>query len=75
MKAPVSEATLVAARPSTKQSALRLIRGMPEKVLAEDLLRALYVRLLVERRLTEVQAGSVISNAEARRRLRKWLQN
>ncbi len=65
----------MAARPSTKQSALRLIRGMPEQVPPEDLLRALYVRLLVERRLAEVQTGKVISQAEARRRLRKWLKD
>ena len=65
----------MAARPSIKQSALRLIRDMPAEVPAADLLRALYVRLLVERRLAEAESGHVISHAEARRRLRKWLKN
>lgn len=63
----------MAAIPSAKRQALKALRELRDDVSREELLRTLYIRLLVEDRLREAQTTPGLSTRQVRHRLRRWL--
>jgi predicted transcriptional regulator len=59
---------------TSKEEILAMIRSLPEDVTIEDVMAALAFRQKVDRGLRELDTGKVIPHAEAKQRLRKWLE-
>ncbi len=51
-----------------RDDARKLVENLPEDSTWDDLMRAIYERLLVEKGIADFAAGRTISNAEVRRR-------
>lgn len=60
---------------STKESALRLIEGLPEDVSIDDIMYELYFRQRVDRGLRELDAGETVSHEDVERSVAEWLQS
>jgi len=58
----------------TKQQILRAIEGLPEGASVEDALDRLYLLYKIERGLRQADAGELISQEDARKRMSKWLE-
>lgn len=57
---------------SAKEELTRLVQEQPEDSTLEEIVRELAFRLMVERGLTDSDAGRVLSNDEMARRIRSW---
>ena len=55
-----------------KESAIRLIQSLPDDCTLDDIQYHLYVREKVEHGLAAVDAGRVVSQEEAERRIGEW---
>lgn len=51
-----------------KDDARKLVESLPEESTWDDLMRAIYERLMVEKGVADLDAGRTISNDEVRRR-------
>jgi cell division protein FtsX len=59
--------------PTAKEQLRGMLDEIPDSASLEDIQYHIYVRQKVLRGLSDVKAGRVISQAEAERRMRKWL--
>jgi predicted transcriptional regulator len=57
---------------SVKEELTKLVQEQPEDSTLEEIVRELAFRLMVERGLTDSDAGRVTSNDEMARRIRSW---
>jgi hypothetical protein len=55
-----------------KEEVARLIQSLPDDCTLEEIQYHLYVRQKVERRLAAADAGRVVSQEEAERRVEAW---
>lgn len=58
-----------------KEQAIRLIQSLPEDCSSEDIQSHLYVRRKVEHSSGAVEAGRVVSQEEAERRVMEWVKS
>ena len=58
----------------TKQDILKAIERLPDDAGIEDALDRLYLIYKVERGLRQADRGELIGQAEARRRMARWLK-
>ncbi|UTR12153.1 hypothetical protein MM300_07640 [Evansella sp. LMS18] len=58
---------------STKEEVIKLIKDLPENVTLEDIMRELYVRSKIEKGITDLNDGKVVSHDEVKEKLGKWL--
>ena len=59
---------------STKEEVLRVLDTLPEDVSLEDVQYHLYVLQHIDRARMDVDAGRVIAQDEAERRMARWLE-
>ncbi len=59
---------------TAKEDLTRLIHEQPDDSSAEEIVRELAFHIMVERGLADLDAGRVVSNDEAARRIRSWQQ-
>ncbi|MCX7049650.1 MAG: hypothetical protein NTX50_29710 [Candidatus Sumerlaeota bacterium] len=59
---------------ATKEQAIQAIQGLDDDCTLEDIHYHLYVLEKIERGLEDVQAGRVVSQEEAKRRVEEWLK-
>ncbi|MCI0343215.1 MAG: hypothetical protein L0216_19070 [Planctomycetales bacterium] len=59
---------------TAKQKVLRALKGLPERASVEDAIERLYLLYKIERGLAQAKAGKVLSHAEVRRRMSRWLK-
>lgn len=59
---------------TAKEDLIRLIHEQPDDSSAEEIVRELAFHIMVERGLADLDAGRVVSNDEAARRIRSWQQ-
>ncbi len=59
---------------TAKQSAIKAIRTLPDDSSYEDIMERLYFLQKVEAGLKDIEEGRVISHAEVKKRLAKWLK-
>jgi predicted transcriptional regulator len=57
---------------TAKDELKRLIDQQPDDATREELLRELALSAMIERGLEDVDAGRVVSNQEAKHRMRSW---
>ena len=57
-----------------KEDVIKALQSLPENATADEIADRVYFVLMVERRLAETSAGIKISDAEARERLKHWLE-
>ena len=58
---------------TAKEQVQHMLEALPEDATLEDIQYHIYVRQKIERGLSEVEAGNVISHQEVQQRLAKWL--
>ena len=58
---------------TAKQQVEQILAALPEDATLEDIQYHIYVRQKIEQGLADVEAGRVISHADVKRRLAKWL--
>ena len=58
---------------SAKETVGRLLDALPDDASLEDIQYHIYVREKIEHGLRDVEAGRVVDQAEAKRRMAKWL--
>jgi predicted transcriptional regulator len=58
---------------TAKESVRKILDELPENASLEDIQYHIYVREKIERCLRDVEAGRVVDQDEARRRMAKWL--
>ena len=58
---------------TAKQEVQQLLQQLPEDCSIEDIQYHLYVLEKVKRGKADIEAGRVLSNAEVRERLQKWI--
>ena len=58
-----------------KEAAIKLIQSLPEDCTFEDIQYHLYVREKVDRGIQAIEAGDVVSEEEADRRMIQWLDS
>ena len=51
-----------------KEQARKLLESLPEESSWDDLMRAIYERLMVEEGIADFEAGRTVTNEEVRRR-------
>jgi hypothetical protein len=61
------------ARHTAKETVRRLLDDLPDTASLEDVQYHIYVREKIERGLRDVEAGRVVEQDEAKRRMAKWL--
>lgn len=59
---------------AAKQHAIELIESLPDDCTFEDIQYHLYVRRMVERGIADIDAGRVVSQAEAERPVAEWVR-
>jgi predicted transcriptional regulator len=59
---------------TAKEEVRKLLDILPEDTTFEDIQYHIYVREKIERGLSDVEMGRVVTNTEAERRLHKWLE-
>lgn len=57
-----------------KQAILKAIEELPEDASVEDAIERLYLLYKIDRGLEQADAGQLISQDEARRRMAQWLK-
>ena len=60
--------------PSAKQATLQLVERLDDDVSFEDIIYELYVLEKIQRGMKDAEAGRVVSHAEAKERLSRWLK-
>jgi predicted transcriptional regulator len=60
---------------SVKAAAIAQIQSMPDDTTSEDVLYRLYVRVQVERGLSDLQAGRVITHEQVVQEIEEWLES
>jgi predicted transcriptional regulator len=58
-----------------KEAAIKLIQSLPENCTFEDIQYHLYVREKVEAGIQAIEAGKILSEEEADRRITEWLES
>jgi predicted transcriptional regulator len=58
----------------TKQQILKAIEDLPDDASIEDALDRIYLLYKIERGLGQADRGELVSQAEARQRMAKWLK-
>jgi hypothetical protein len=58
-----------------KEAAIKLIQSLPENCTFEDIQYHLYVREKVEVGIQAIEAGKILSEEEADRRITEWLES
>ena len=58
----------------TKEQMLEAIQGLPEDATIEDAMERLYLLHKIERSVMQADSGHKVSQAEARRRMKRWLE-
>ncbi|HEY1269779.1 MAG TPA: hypothetical protein VGH16_21145 [Candidatus Binatia bacterium] len=58
----------------TKRQILRAIEELPDDASVEDALDRLYLLYKVEKGIRQADAGELVSQEEARRRMSRWLK-
>ena len=58
---------------TAKEAVRRILDELPDNASLEDIQYHIYVREKIERGLRDVEAGRVVDQAEAKRRMAKWL--
>lgn len=58
---------------SAKQDFVRALEALPPDAKIEDAIERLYLLFKVERGIEQADAGQLISQEEARKRLARWL--
>jgi predicted transcriptional regulator len=58
-----------------KEAAIKLIESLPENCTFEDIQYHLYVREKIEAGIKAIEAGEVVSEEEADRRITEWLES
>ena len=58
----------------TKQAMLKAIAELPEEANFEDALERLYLLYKMDKGIKQADAGELVTQDEARRRMAKWLQ-
>ncbi len=56
-----------------KEQVIDLVRGLPEEVTVDDIMKELYFKIQVDKGLKELDEGKGIPHEEVERRLSKWL--
>jgi hypothetical protein len=59
---------------SPKQEMLKAISELPDEANIEDALERLYLLYKIDKGIKQADAGELISQDEARRRMAKWLR-
>ena len=59
---------------STKQEILKAIAELPEEANFEDALERLYLLYKIDKGIKQADAGELLSQDEARRRMAQWLK-
>ncbi|MCL7748558.1 hypothetical protein [Halalkalibacter alkaliphilus] len=59
---------------STKEEVMKLIKGLPDNVTLEEIMKELYVRSKIEKGLDELQKGNFVSHNEVKEKLGNWLK-
>jgi hypothetical protein len=62
-----------AAMHTAKETVRRLLDDLPDNASLEDIQYHIYVREKIERGLRDVEAGRIVDQDEAKRRMAKWL--
>lgn len=57
---------------TAKEELTRLIQGQPEDSSREEIVRELAFHVMVERGISDSDAGRTVSNQEMGRRIRSW---
>ena len=57
-----------------KKEIMQLIKRMPEKTSAEDILYEIFVRMKIDKGLKQLDSGRGFSHEQAKQKLSKWLQ-
>jgi len=57
---------------AAKDDFKRLIDSQPEDATREELLRELAFHAMIEEGIEDIDAGRVVSNEDAKRRMRSW---
>jgi predicted transcriptional regulator len=57
-----------------KERILKIVEQMPDSATAEDVMNELYFKEIVDRGLSDLTAGRLISHDEAKQRLAQWLE-
>lgn len=57
-----------------KKQILKAIEELPDDASVEDALERLYLLYKIERGIRQADAGDLISQEEARRRMERWLK-
>jgi predicted transcriptional regulator len=60
--------------PSAKQATLDLVERLEDDVSFEDIIYELYVLEKIQRGMKDAEEGRVVSHAEAKQRLSRWLK-
>ena len=60
--------------PSVKEQMIKLLQELPEDTTVEAAMAQLYLLYKIERGLEQVDRGQVVSHAEAKQRISKWLK-
>jgi predicted transcriptional regulator len=60
--------------PSAKQATLQLVERLEDDVSFEDIIYELYVLEKIQRGMKDAQEGRVVSHADAKERLSRWLK-
>ena len=58
----------------TKQEILKAIADLPDEANVEDALERLYLLYKVDKGIKQADAGELVSQDEARRRMAQWLK-
>ncbi len=58
----------------TKQQMLKAIEELPDDAKVEDALERLYLLYKIDRGIQQADAGELITQEEARKRMAKWLK-
>jgi hypothetical protein len=59
---------------TTKETVLRSIKELPEDMKIEDAMERLYLLYQIDKGIKQSEEGIVLSDAEARQRLKRWLE-
>ena len=57
----------------TKEEIMNAIARLPDDASVADAMGVLYVLYKIDRGLADIEAGRVVSQEEARERMRRWL--
>ncbi|MCP5050692.1 MAG: hypothetical protein GY940_26250 [bacterium] len=56
-----------------KEQVINMVRGLPDEVTVDDIMRELYFKIQVDKGLKELDEGKGIPHEEVEKRMSKWL--